>query len=250
MTATSRVTILAGLVSVVGCGNGFPILAADDDGTDAAGLDSAADAAGVDAAEAGSCKTVPPADICGLAPQCGCGPDGTCDVDYPTHSDGTTICVASTKKAGIASGCGTTSDCGVGLTCWSHVCRPYCPTVGLDCGIAGTGQCEQEYSETQAIPNATVCEISCALDDLYACGGGTNGCIWVGGDQTDCVDLSPYNQTSCSNQSPQCAPGYSCLQNDTCARWCQVSLDDCGALQCTPFDTPLIVHGVEYGVCQ
>lgn len=235
--------------ATVACGNGFPALAPGDAGSDGTSDDVGVDAVPDAPSDTNGCKTVPPSNICGLAPQCGCGPQATCDVDYPTHSDGTTVCVTSVGTAGIGSTCTATFNCAPGLACWGGVCRPYCSTVGLDCGINGTGQCEQEYNGAQAIPNATVCEINCKLDDLYACGGGTNGCIWVGGDQTDCANLAAYDQFSCTAQAPFCAPGYSCLQDYSCAPWCEVSLDNCGALQCTPFNTPFVVQGIEYGVC-
>jgi hypothetical protein len=200
--------------------------------------------------DSGGCFTVGPTHACGLAPQCGCDSQSTCDVDYPTHADGTVQCVQSTSGAGIGSYCATTSGCAPGLACWGSVCRPYCATPGLSCGNALLDNCEQWYESQQAIPNATVCEIDCKLDDLYACGGGENGCIYYNANETDCLNLGPTSSVSCTPQNPNCAPGFACLTNYTCAQWCEVALDNCGNLQCTPFNTPFVVHGIEYGVCQ
>jgi hypothetical protein len=162
-----------------------------------------------------------------------------------------TLCVASTGAAGIGSSCQTTSNCAVGLSCWGDVCRPYCSTAGLACSQPGTGQCEQEYNGSQAIPNATVCEIPCTLDDLYSCGGGTAGCVWLVGSQTDCEDLTPYNTETCTTTEPLCAPGYVCLATYECAQWCQVDMDDCGGdTSCYSFNPAVVVSGVEYGFCQ
>jgi hypothetical protein len=215
-------------------------------GTDAGGM-------GLDAGPDvnDGCVRVAPNFLCGLAPQCGCGANQTCDVDYPTKSTGETICVQSTANGGLASHCTQTANCAPGLSCWGGVCRPYCANEGVQCNTQGTGVCEQLHdANNAAIPNATVCSLHCRLDDPSTCGGSTEGCIWLGGNETDCADLYSYNTISCSAQKPWCAPGYECLQNNTCAKWCQVGQGYCGGMYCTPFGSPFIVQGVEYGVCQ
>jgi hypothetical protein len=106
------------------------------------------------------------------------------------------------------------------------------------------------YDGTQAIPNATLCQINCVLDDLYSCGGGTAGCVYLGTNQTDCRDLTPYNTSTCTTVG-LCAPGYVCLSTYQCAPWCQVDMDDCdNGLQCYSFAPAVIVQGIEYGSCQ
>jgi hypothetical protein len=237
-----------------GCGGGLPPLGGDA-GTDATASDGhvADSPIGADASgDSGSCQTVAPNHLCGLAPQCGCGPHQTCDLDYPTHTDGTTACVTTTGTTAIGSSCTSTSGCAPGLSCWGDVCRPYCATPGVPCAAAGTGLCSQwTNANGQPIPNAIFCDIKCALDDLYSCGGGSAGCIWRGGSESDCADLTPYNTTTCTAQAPYCLPGYVCLQTYQCARWCQTSLNNCpGALQCYSFAPAVVVNGTEYGYCQ
>src|SRR2546430_1890124 len=71
-------------------------------------LDSGGDAMqGMDGSmqfDSGNCKTVPPSNVCGLDPQCGCGAMGTCDVDFQ-KLDGTTSCVQSMGSGQIKSVC-------------------------------------------------------------------------------------------------------------------------------------------------
>ncbi len=239
-------------VLVLGCSGGLPSLGSDASTSDAASVVMTDTGSSKDssASDSGSCQTTPPSNTCGLSPQCGCPSGQTCDVDYPSHTDGTAHCVTSTGTGAPMSHCGTTQDCAVGLSCWGEVCRPYCSNLGVGCG-GGLGACEQFGTDDgTAIANASVCAINCKLDDLYACGGGSAGCVWNSPTETDCRDLTPYNSYSCTAQKPFCLPGYACLADDTCALWCEVALDNCGAYQCTPFNTPFLVQGIEYGVCQ
>ena len=275
---------LCGLVEIAACGSGFPTLktacmantttacvgvggcaGAQTCKVDGSGFDVCVCGKSPDAGttpdasmivDAGKdqndgCVRVAPNFLCGLAPQCGCGPQETCDVDYPAKSTGETRCVQSTANGAIGSRCTLTSQCAVGLACWNSTCKPYCAKENTPCGLPKTNTCAQLYDTQNApIPNATVCGINCRLDDPTTCGGSPNGCIWTGGNDTDCFDLSKYNTFSCSQQSPWCAAGYICLQNNTCAKACEVGKGFCGNLYCTPFGSAFIVQGVEYGVCQ
>jgi hypothetical protein len=240
------------------CGGGFPLENVGDASTDANGgtdVSTASDTATSDA-PVSNCKTVPPSNNCGLDPQCGCGSQGTCDVNYPASDNGETVCVQSTGNGQIGAICSDTAQCAPGLSCWSQACRPYCTTVDAPCNVAGTNDCYQVFlpSTSTPIPNASVCGINCKLDDLYSCGGDENGCIYYtdsNGNQTDCSGLGSYNTVSCTESAPFCAPGYACLVDDTCEPWCEVDDPACaGDSQCTEFDPALIVQGIEYGVCQ
>src|SRR5262249_33285707 len=78
----------------------------------------------------GGCTTTPPSNKCGLSPQCGCGPNQTCNI---VDAIGNVQCVnAGTAPAG--NGCKTTSDCAPGLLCAGFVCKPTCSTLGTQCG--------------------------------------------------------------------------------------------------------------------
>jgi len=195
------------------------------------------------------CKTVAPSNNCGLDPQCGCGA-GTCDVDT-NALNGSTLCVnAGSGQTG--SPCTNTGDCAKGLTCaFRGVCRPYCSTDGADCGKANTSKCVQlQNGQSNPIPNFLVCRVNCTLDDTTSCGGSGRGCIYVDTDVTDCFDVSQYGTATCSQNDPMCGPGYVCLTNNQCAKWCNINSPKCtGNTTCQMLQNPPTVNGKTYGVC-
>jgi hypothetical protein len=194
------------------------------------------------------CKRVAPSLVCGLDPQCGCGPQGTCTLDPNNFQNGSTLCVQSMGSGMAKTPCTNTSECSPGLGCLYGLCRPYCSTDGAPCNVANTYQCSQYYYMSKPIPNGTMCMLNCTLDDPNSCGGGTRGCYWAGGDKSDCSDLKGYNTVSCTQQDPYCAPGYVCLSDNTCHEWCMIGSPACN-LNCQPFAQPLTVKGIEYGYC-
>jgi hypothetical protein len=183
--------------------------------------------------DAGSCVTTPPSNACGLAPQCGCGASGTCEVTNTLN--GSVGCVTA-GSGPLASPCTTTSECAAGLTCARGACRPYCATPGT-CTGTGVGACTalRDAGGTQ-IPNSNVCTLSCnLLDPSAACG--SNACIW---DSTlgvnDCRRSGTKAAKEKCTKSEDCMPGLGCM-NDVilgrvCSRWCRVgNSDDCGPLK-------------------
>lgn len=220
-------------------------------GTDAGTGDSSMQSDGTVDMDSGNCKTVPPSNICGLDPQCGCGSMGTCDVDFQ-KLDGTTKCVQTTGSGMIKSACKMTTDCAPGLSCIFGACRPYCSTNGSACQQPGTTNCLQLTAGQQMtpVPNLLICELDCALDDVNACGGGTEGCAYFGMTDVDCRDMTGGNTSTCTQQNPVCAPGYVCLTNNVCGKWCKVGgMNTCGNKTCTSLSTKVIIKNVEYGVC-
>lgn len=196
------------------------------------------------------CKTVPPSNLCGLDPQCGCG-NGTCDLDYQ-KLNGETKCVTA-GSGNTATACNKTdAECAQGLTCVFGVCRPFCSSDGTDCGKAGTSKCVQlQDSQSNPIQNLLVCRVDCTLDDTgQSCGGNGRGCVFVDTDVTDCFDRSMYGTTSCTQNAPFCGPGYVCLTNNQCAKWCNINAPNCGGGKtCQMLQTPPMVKGKTYGVC-
>jgi hypothetical protein len=210
-------------------------------------------------ADTGNCTVVPPSNVCGLDPQCGCGSMGTCDVDFQ-KLDGTTKCVQTMGSGMIKSACKMTTDCSAGLTCVFGACRPYCATAGAACGITGTGNCQQvQNTSMMDIVNLKVCLIACALDDANSCGGLPSNmsdpvatCVPTVSNTTDC-ETAGRSTTTCGGQvAPFCAPGYACVNSATCQKWCKVggSGQCVGAQTCGGFTTRLIIGGVEYGSCR
>lgn len=224
-----------------------------------AGADARAEAGpapdGSATAEAGppdaGCVPPPGATVCGLAPQCGCAANQTCDV---TSTTGRTACVnAGAGKMG--SPCAATSDCAVGLTCkLGGTCHAYCNAVGKDCGISGAGRCFQAKNSTGGdATNLKVCLINCTLDDPASCGG-TAGCV-TDGTVTDCGKVGT-SRTTCPSPS-DCAAGYTCANSgtgtSTCYKWCRGpgTVSTCSGLStlCRAFNPAVIIDGVEYGGC-
>jgi hypothetical protein len=212
--------------------------------------DAAGDAAARDGGD--GCKRAPPSNVCGLDPQCGCGANETCDVDFQAL-DGTTHCVAATGSGGVKSPCATTKDCPAGLSCVFKTCRPYCESEGVLCGKAGTNVCAQLTNGQAPIPNLKVCRLDCQLDDPNACGGNGVGCIYLDAkDRTDCYPVG--TALSCSPNQGFCAPGYNCVilggTQYTCKRWCRMGGSSCtGGTTCQGFNPPVEVGGQTWGVC-
>ena len=213
--------------------------------------------------DAGStCAKAPPSNKCGVAPQCGCAPTETCDVnDFTT---GAVNCIAA-GTAAPGKACTTTAGCALGSTCISGACKPYCPAgVGTDggdagaCRITGTSTCVQVVNGNTPIPNLKVCRVACDLTNAASCDlpnapAGLVGCDLDNTNQPDCFTAGT-STTTCAGAT-RCAPAYVCvnLANDggsSCKKWCKVGDNTpCGAGTCNGFASKLLVNGVEYGAC-
>ncbi len=200
-----------------------------------------------------NCTTSPPSNVCGVDPQCGCNSD-TCDVDL-MKLDGTSACVTA-GSTGVGKACtATANQCATGLTCIWGVCRPYCGSIGDKgkCTQPGTGICRQlNNNSSQPVANLLVCSTNCVLNDANSCGG-KSGCIFDNANSvTDCYPVG--SSMTCSKNQPNCAPGYECITTnmttDTCAKWCKLGGNDCGAQVCGGFMPKVLVNNVEFGVCQ
>lgn len=236
-------------------------------GVDAgAAADAAADAApkvdaSVDAGsgvDAGACTKAPPSNACGVAPQCGCAANETCEVSNTTT--GAVSCVLA-GGGPIGSVCTTTSQCGKGLTCQFGACRPYCSTPGAACGGANLGVCYSPVNgNDQTTPNLNVCAVACdPRNPAGACA--SNTCLWFPGDQqSDCNAPGTKTKYQACSSLFDCAPGLACgfdpLQlGNACLAWCRVGVNsDCPGLfeGCDDVygaNAP-VVGGVKYGLCR
>lgn len=203
----------------------------------------------------GACVKPPPAS-CGLAPQCGCGANQTCEV---TDVMGDTACTGA-GNATQGHACTTTGECVAGLTCVFGACRPYCAQMsGSACGVAGTGACQQVQNTSMVdIKNLKVCLISCALDDVSSCGGlptimtdPVATCAPTTPGATDCVKGGRSTTTCGGQNAPFCAPGYRCSNGTTCESWCKVGgTGQCGALTCGALMPAVTIGGIQYGSCR
>jgi hypothetical protein len=232
----------------------------DDSGTSSSssgGIDAGVDAAPDATVDAGSsCATVPPSNACGLAPQCGCAVNQTCDVT--NLASGAVGCVLA-GGGPVGSYCTSTTQCAKGLTCGYNTCRPYCPTVGAACAGAGLGPCAQYYDPAAGTPvtNSKVCTIACDLrSPSAACG--SNNCIFdTTINATDCDKSGTVALYGACTRYNDCQQGLACAKHPVfgfeCEKWCRIGQNDCGLFAtCTDVygATAPTSGGVKLGHCQ
>lgn len=190
--------------------------------------------------DAGACTKTPPSNACGLAPQCGCAANETCDI-----TNKTTGAVACTLAGGgpLASLCTTSSQCAKGLTCAYGACRPYCSTINTACsGMAGVGMCTELY-DPALVPNGKVCTITCDLRNPSAVCG-SNNCIYDGSVKaSDCDKAGTKDLYDACSTYNDCKQGMACVNHPLfgpeCEKWCRLGQNDCGV-----FETCEDVYGV------
>ena len=172
-----------------------------------------------------SCATVAPNHRCGLAPQCGCLTNETCDVTIA--ETGATSCVAA-GSATLGRPCKATGDCLVGLTCLYGACRPYCTTARSPCATAGTELCVEHLdANNKPAPNMDVCTITCDPRNPSAVCG-TNTCIWfptyyAPAKVSDCNFPGTKTLMQACTDDFDCGVGLACVTDPTkgkvCERW-------------------------------
>jgi len=211
--------------------------------------------AAFDAADASPvCTTVPPNNLCGLVPQCGCSATQTC---YVTNDQtGATSCITAGSGA-QGSACTSTGSCALGLTCVFGACRAYCAAGSQQC--AGGALCfDPVNSQGNPTPNRHVCSINCDLrSPNAACPG--NGCEWFDAQHvTDCRTAGTGGQDLPCNSNADCKPGFECYPINplitTCQGYCRLGQNgDCGAgSSCTDVfgnDAPN-QNGSKLGLCE
>ena len=188
----------------------------------------------------GSC-VVPTGDSeCRTAPLCGCGASQNCIVaDVAT---GRTSCVDAGTSAQdeLCTGVGS---CATGTTCIDGLCKEYCAS-DADCG--GTRKCIGTVYNGSPVPGLDTCSSGCTLDEPSSCGSGA-GCFLLDGGMTDCRPTGT-STTKCSG-AQDCAPGYMCMTDGSCAAWCRSGGTPCAVGSCQTGTGAVIVDGVVYGAC-
>jgi hypothetical protein len=219
-------------------------------------VDSGARADGGPPRDGGMCAESP----CQLvAPQCGCAAGEGCFL-----SAGARTC--ATAGAGTeGSACTGSSDCARGLECVNvsadparpaAQCARYCAS---DATCVGTGSlCLTTLSDGAggSIPGVTLCTRACDPIDQTGCASGLSCTVLretAGAMRglTDCAGPVGIGTTfsSCEDDT-DCAAGYACA-GGSCTHWCNVATDDgCGLFEiCIGFVDPVVIGGVEYGLC-
>lgn len=211
--------------------------------------------------DSGTCAVVAPTNRCGLAPQCGCGTNETCDVTNP--QTGATSCLTAGNMT-LGRPCTQTGECVQGLACVFGACRPYCASASEKCTAPGTDYCMSIADEGAPIPTLAVCSITCDPRVPQAVCG-QNACIWfpkeyIPAKFTDCNAPGVLGEFNTCTSVYDCAPGLACVLHPNpsvgqeCERWCRLGqAGDCGLdLTCKDAfgsDAPT-VDGFKLGVCQ
>ena len=194
------------------------------------------------------CKTAPPTNMCGVAPQCGCAEGKTCDV---VSMGGSARCVSAGTNA-MGHPCSATAECAVGMTCIFGTCHAFCDNPGGACSQPGTGACAQvQTTEGKDVPNLAVCRVACEPHDPATCGGAV--CIIDRDGNTECQTGGTRAEGETCTPEDECGPGLGCVRSEdksTCRRWCRLGENDCGSGKvCSGFDPEVLVRGTAYGSC-
>lgn len=199
----------------------------------------------------GGCAETP----CRLAPpQCGCGAGQSCILNAGARMCG----VAGFRSEG--EGCTAATDCATGLACvnfsatgTAQMCSRICAG-NADC--TGGGLCLNEVTGGAA----RLCTRACNPVNQTGCAPGLLCSIFSdatsGSYVADCTGPAGLGTQDdfCFDES-DCAAGYACIDVDgfgpTCNHWCNaVTGTGCGAFYtCYGFTSPVVIGGVEYGVC-
>jgi hypothetical protein len=208
----------------------------------------------------GTC-VAPVSGPCDTFPQCGCAPTEACDVQSLTT--GSTACYTS-QNLTLTSACATRGQCIAGASCVFRGCKGFCAS-NADC--PNHGECFQvQYDDGgtgKPSPHYTVCTDQChPWNPTGTCGSGLACEPWSGlGEnpgQSVCALTGAISTTSCSTANPFCAPGWACLGDNTCRKWCRVNTPgDCLSGQtcfglvdtANPNNQGLFVGTTEIGVC-
>jgi hypothetical protein len=201
----------------------------------------------------GNCTPPVAGGACDTSPQCGCNSGQACVVVNQTT--GSTGCVAA-GSVQPAQNCSSGSTCIAGYDCVGQACKKYCDSA-TDCG--GGQDCVQvsvtdSSGNSTPIPSMKVCTTGCALENPGAvCGSGLN--CYQASQTSSATDCGPAGTgtgaSGCSQTDPTtCAPGYVCLTDNSCAHWCRVGMSDCPTGSCANLQTPPVINGVTYGICQ
>ncbi len=223
-------------------------------------VDAATDApAMVDAAiDANNCPTQP----CSLAPQCGCTAPLTCDIDF-TDLMGT-ACRAVNVPGTETSTCSSFSQCAGGYVCIGNRCERYCAT-DTDC-VQPRGKCAIQITDQMGNPitGAITCSSNCdpAGSAAGACPAGDKCGFFTAPRGAGTIDIVDCTTPGVGGVGAACTDDSTCGANTLCStynaqqrcrRVCtRPAGNECAAVPgttCVGFGTPLVIGGIEYGVC-
>lgn len=231
----------------------------------------------------GACSSTPDDALCGASAQCvgaeeapsGCrsvcpgSAPGECDTVLQCGCPSTQGCyVGATPAACEPAGTGSHGElcdvqCAPGAHCFDvalgtagpvGVCRANCAT-DADCPEGAL--CMWEIGTTSGAPSGTrLCTQACDLATQSGCPAGT-GChpLRPAGTETflDCTAIGTVGQDGSCTATADCLAGHLCVTFTTggqrCARFCRYDSNCSGTSRCVGLREPIVVDGVEYGVC-
>ena len=173
-------------------------------------------------------------------------------------ADKVIVTVVSTKRFGLATAgttqpyhaCKSNGDCTKGYGCFGYMCKLYCES-NEDCA-ATSGSCtEATFYDGQPAPWLKYCPKKCdLLNPAGACGPGYTCSVWTFPWESDCASAGTATTAgACVTDSSACAPGYVCLTNGDCEKWCRVQVTgDCPAGK-TCVGLEMIIDGTKFGAC-
>lgn len=191
-----------------------------------------------------------------VEPQCGCEDTRQCSID----GTGMRACVPKgTVAVGLA--CDQDNECAPGAMCVglqnvSH-CLEFCENDAQCAG--GGGRCVITLNNGGVpIPGVTMCSENCDSINATGCPTPGTGCTPALDDNmmgfTVCIDAGTAGDLAPCPTNFECAPGFGCINlggSPVCLHWCDVNQGACSVpgTTCGPLNPPLIVNGVNYGVC-
>jgi hypothetical protein len=238
-----------------GGGGGFGGSSGGGAGAGAMGGGGSGGASGAGGASGTGNCTPPVSGTCDTFPQCGCPSGQACTV---TGLNGSTSCVLSGAGQPYTA-CTGFNQCSPGTECVGDTCKPFCETAA-DCSGALRDCLQVTDTSDVPIPGFLVCTAGCKLEAPGDTCGPNLSCYPTNDPTTttDCFGAGTgigigkcCTTAACLDQnSALCAPGYVCLTNGDCRKWCRVSVPgDCPIGQCTGFSPPYFVGSTQYGAC-
>lgn len=194
-----------------------------------------------------------------VAPQCGCAGGEMCAI----NGDGDRECHTAGDKQ-VDQACTGLYACAPGTLCTLvsssvSICTRYC-AADADCG---GGLCVLQLNDpsnpSMPLAGVSLCSDDCDPVSGSGCPGGLGlGCQLGQADDAAmtvfslCTGAGAGTQGAACTDNEDCAPGLACFNagSTQCLQWCKPPNGACPAgTACSPFQTPLLYKGVEYGAC-
>ena len=195
----------------------------------------------------GTCMA-PVSGPCDTSPQCGCPAGQACDLADFT---GATACFPS-QNVPISSYCSyVQGECVPGASCFTFGCKKLCE-VNADC--PSYGKCVQGEQNGSPVPHWKLCTDQCLpWNPSATCGAGLTCSFWssegVNPGATVCQKSISTSTTTCTPPL-HCAPGYTCLADNMCYKFCRVGGSDCpSSYTCFSLGAGYFVGTTEVGIC-